>query len=552
MANISPLSAANVGLDSQDDCPGSVLSSSPPTPGPRDETPSFHAFLDRHAWSRKPLHSPPSTNQVNLPSAIDVGGIPLPTSFSRRRDSLSFPVADTSDAWPSSDTPRCMQQPSTPVPTSKVLASPWQPLPWFTSNIWSDTTTATTPSSNHPAAPLRRVSEHVYSELPIEAPWDQAKQDPRSIAHNPPPIKKGTRTACPGPIAHYSVPLNRRGSVLVGETWLTPSHQDLNMGADVNRRSGLFDSIWSSSSSTATQKNIDDWKHRRYSSHMTDYWLSTVVEDLEGLRCDEIRRHSVAGVPLGAGRPKSGTTDSHHKQQRQQQQILHQDLLNHIDDYFATPRNTAPSSNATDIKNTESQQQQHLGKGVPLHQFLDTTRLFCVQFKVGRTELVHVDEKDENTVRPKIGDLVIVEGDRGQDLGTVIKDDLTVADLVKKQSESENNAMSDLITYQTTLKDLHVKRLYRLATACERAMLDDKLRDEQAALLDCQARVRQKNLPMDVVDAEYQWDRRKLTFYFVANERIDFRELVRELFKLYKTRIWMCATTKSCEQMNLS
>jgi len=38
-------------------------------------------------------------------------------------------------------------------------------------------------------------------------------------------------------------------------------------------------------------------------------------------------------------------------------------------------------------------------------------------------------------------------------------------------------------------------------------------------------------------------DRRKLTFYFVADRRIDFRELVRDLFKLYKTRIWMCSTT---------
>jgi len=62
---------------------------------------------------------------------------------------------------------------------------------------------------------------------------------------------------------------------------------------------------------------------------------------------------------------------------------------------------------------------------------------------------------------------------------------------------------------------------------------------------------------MEVVDAEYQWDRRKLTFYFVADKRIDFRELVRELFRyvrssfpgfpyspfhrLYKTRIWMAS-----------
>lgn len=34
-------------------------------------------------------------------------------------------------------------------------------------------------------------------------------------------------------------------------------------------------------------------------------------------------------------------------------------------------------------------------------------------------------------------------------------------------------------------------------------------------------------------------DRRKLTFYFTAERRVDFRELVRELFKVYKTRIWM-------------
>lgn len=72
------------------------------------------------------------------------------------------------------------------------------------------------------------------------------------------------------------------------------------------------------------------------------------------------------------------------------------------------------------------------------------------------------------------------------------------------------------------------------------------------ALQLCQTKVRAKKLPMEVVDAEYQWsvicfilcydvpyavhsfssrDRRKLTFYFVAEKRIDFRELVRELFR---------------------
>ncbi len=46
-------------------------------------------------------------------------------------------------------------------------------------------------------------------------------------------------------------------------------------------------------------------------------------------------------------------------------------------------------------------------------------------------------------------------------------------------------------------------------------------------------------LPMVVLDAEYQFDRHKLTFFFEADRRIDFRELVSELFSQYKTRIWM-------------
>ena len=51
---------------------------------------------------------------------------------------------------------------------------------------------------------------------------------------------------------------------------------------------------------------------------------------------------------------------------------------------------------------------------------------------------------------------------------------------------------------------------------------------------------------MTVVDAEYQFDRHKLTFFFEAEGRIDFRELVRDLFSMYKTRIWMQQLDKNC------
>ena len=46
-------------------------------------------------------------------------------------------------------------------------------------------------------------------------------------------------------------------------------------------------------------------------------------------------------------------------------------------------------------------------------------------------------------------------------------------------------------------------------------------------------------LPMTVVDVEYQFDRHKITVYYDSPLRIDFRELVRDLFSSFKARIWM-------------
>jgi cell fate regulator YaaT (PSP1 superfamily) len=86
-------------------------------------------------------------------------------------------------------------------------------------------------------------------------------------------------------------------------------------------------------------------------------------------------------------------------------------------------------------------------------------------------------------------------------------------------------------------------------------LLSAKLADEERALDLCRTKARQKKLPMEVIDAEFQWqvvnledlssrylrnerrDRRKLTFYFIADKRIDFRELVRELFR-YVSRLF--------------
>lgn len=195
----------------------------------------------------------------------------------------------------------------------------------------------------------------------------------------------------------------------------------------------------------------------------------------------------------------------------------------------------------------------------------DQAQLFIVEFKTSRSEVFYVADPSQLQVR--IGDLVIVEADRGKDLGKVISEPVSVekATEIQKKHVQQQQQQQQQVEQASTVDELNQspsdeldsvqpdtdieakpmelnpKRIYRLALPGEVAMLIQKAEDEQKALGLCQMKVRQKKLTMEVVDAEYQWDRRKLTFYFVADRRIDFRELVRELFKIYKTRIWMCA-----------
>ena len=87
------------------------------------------------------------------------------------------------------------------------------------------------------------------------------------------------------------------------------------------------------------------------------------------------------------------------------------------------PPLSSPSSSSS------QQQQQHLaelGKGVPLHSVPPSWPLFIVEFKAGRTDLFYL--KDENQLIRK-GDRVMVEADRGKDLGEVINDSITLAEV---------------------------------------------------------------------------------------------------------------------------
>jgi cell fate regulator YaaT (PSP1 superfamily) len=76
-----------------------------------------------------------------------------------------------------------------------------------------------------------------------------------------------------------------------------------------------------------------------------------------------------------------------------------------------------------------------------------------------------------------------------------------------------------------------------LAAPDDLARLEEIRAEEREYLVACGERVRARGLEMDLVSAERQFDGRKITFYFIADGRVDFRQLVRDLASVFRTRI---------------
>jgi cell fate regulator YaaT (PSP1 superfamily) len=114
------------------------------------------------------------------------------------------------------------------------------------------------------------------------------------------------------------------------------------------------------------------------------------------------------------------------------------------------------------------------------------------------------------------GQYVIVETVRGVEAGRVV-----IAS--KKLAESD---LSEPL-----------KPVLRMASEDELRMMLAFKSKEKEALVQCAYHVGQHKLPMKLVDAEYTFDGSRLTFYFTADERVDFRALVRDLAATFRTRI---------------
>lgn len=122
---------------------------------------------------------------------------------------------------------------------------------------------------------------------------------------------------------------------------------------------------------------------------------------------------------------------------------------------------------------------------------------------------------DPAGIEIKEQDAVIVETSRGVEFGTVIS---------QKRVEAE---------------DLHsdLKQVLRVATEEDRQLERQNKVDADYAREECKQIIAKHGLEMDLVDAEYTFDKSKIIFYFTAEGRIDFRELVKELASVFRTRI---------------
>ncbi|CRK85343.1 PSP1 domain-containing protein [Neobacillus massiliamazoniensis] len=113
-------------------------------------------------------------------------------------------------------------------------------------------------------------------------------------------------------------------------------------------------------------------------------------------------------------------------------------------------------------------------------------------------------------------DYVIVETVRGVEFGKAV--------IARKQVEDH-----DVV--------LPLKKVVRIADQKDRMIVDENKQAAKEAYEVCNGKVIEHQLDMKLVDVEYTFDRNKVIFYFTADGRVDFRELVKDLAAIFRTRI---------------
>ena len=123
---------------------------------------------------------------------------------------------------------------------------------------------------------------------------------------------------------------------------------------------------------------------------------------------------------------------------------------------------------------------------------------------------------DPGYIRLENKDKVIVETAEGEDIGEVV---------ISKRLMPEEKIVKPL------------KKVIRLVTQKDLKRDEENKAKEKEAFKVCEKKIKEHNLEMNLVEVEFRFDNSKAIFYFTADGRIDFRELVKDLAATYKTRI---------------
>ena len=150
----------------------------------------------------------------------------------------------------------------------------------------------------------------------------------------------------------------------------------------------------------------------------------------------------------------------------------------------------------------------------------DSTDLVEVQFKNTRKGYYH----NVNNLDLRKGDVVAVEANPGHDIGVVT----LTGQLVKLQLKKANLKSAD-----------DIKRIYRLAKPVDMEKYEEAKSREHATMIQSRQIAKDLGLDMKIGDVEYQGDGNKAIFYYIADERVDFRQLIKVLAETFHVRIEM-------------
>jgi len=131
-------------------------------------------------------------------------------------------------------------------------------------------------------------------------------------------------------------------------------------------------------------------------------------------------------------------------------------------------------------------------------------------------EAGHIFEYNPQGLEVKEGDYVIIEHDRGLDYGQIVS---------PKEAKAEPQSKEP------------VKKILRAASEADIKQIQDNRIKAKDAFGTCSKKIEEHKLDMKLVQAEYSFDRTKIIFYFTAAGRVDFRNLVKDLAKIFKARI---------------